>query len=274
MRQLISSKTMKNIITLLSMIAIAKLIGLIVLFFLPKSGVEIASNDVNSMKYRSYKVSNSFGLVTNKKKKPPKAPPKEVLRIDSLILHALYGDDIHGFIVFAEKKAPLANIILALNHDYKGYKLTHIKPQSAILEKGGKAYELLFKELTSSIPLQNRVSVPIPKDLGNTDVVRAVSKKDVMHYAKNFDSIWKNIAIKEIKKDGKIDGFKVISVNKSSIFARLGLLRGDIITSVNNQSLKSYADAFNIYNNIKDYDSLKISIIRNKQKKELEYEIF
>lgn len=275
MRQLISSKTMQNITTLLVLVVIAKLVGLIILFFLPKSGVELATNDVNNIKYRSYKVSNSFGLVGDVKANTPKVPPKETLKIDSLILHAIYGDDKQGFIVFAEKKSPQANKILALNHEYKGYKLTHIKQISAILEKGGVAYELVFKETPNSIPIKKRVlAPPPPKDAGNTEVVRAVSKKDVMHYAKNFDAIWKNIAIKEIKKGGKIDGFKVLSVKQSSIFARLGLLKGDIIMSVNNQPLKSYADAFNIYNNIKDYESLKINIIRNKQKKELEYEIF
>lgn len=79
---------------------------------------------------------------------------------------------------------------------------------------------------------------------------------------------------KRDKRNGKIDGFKVLSVKQNSIFAQLGLLKGDIIMAVNNQPLKSYADAFKVYDNIGDFDSLKLDIIRNKQKKELEYEVF
>lgn len=275
MRQIFNSKNIKLATIVLSMVVIAKIFNMILLYKLPKSGVEISKNSANLINYRGYKIASTFGLA-KKRVQEKKAPPKETLRIDNLILMAIYGEEKRGFIVFAETKSPNNAQILSLNQEYKGYKLTYIKQISAILEKDGKAYELAFKEAPNTIPIQKRVSAPPPKveHLGDTDVLRAVKRKDVMYYAKNFDAIWKNIAIEEIVKNGKIEGFRVVSVKKNSIFAQLGLLRGDIIKSVNNKPLKSYADAFGIYNNIKDYESLKIDIIRNNQKKELEYEIF
>ncbi len=276
MRQLINSKTMNLVAFVLSMIVLAKLVGLVVLYFLPKSGIELVPLQGNNLKYRSYRVSQLFDLNSNTPTPIKLNPIKNALKIDNLILHAIYGDNSKGFIVFAEKSSLDKNHIIALNQSYKGYKLIRIRQASAILEKGGKNYEIVFKDEPNRIPIQERVSAPksAEKYLGNTDVLRAVRKKDVMHYAKNFNEIWKNIAIKEVKRNGKIDGFKVMSVKRSSIFAQLGLLKGDIIMSVNNQELKSYADAFKVYDNINDYDSLKLVIIRNKQKKELEYEVF
>ncbi len=271
----INSKILKNITIVLAFIVVAKLISIIILYFLPKSGVEFATSNTQNIPYKSYRVASIFGLKAEQKNIKI-TPPKEILQIDSLILRAVYGNEKQGFIVFSEKNGGGENIILPLNQEYKSYKLILIKPKSAILEKNGKNYELVFKESENSNYIQ-RVSTPKPvekKAETYTDVVRAVSKKDVMHYAKNFDAIWKNIAIQEIKKNGIIEGFEVMSVKQSSIFGKLGLERGDIIKSVNNQEIKTYADAFKIYNNIKEYESLKIEIIRNKQKKELEYEIF
>lgn len=273
MRKILNNSLINYILSFLVLVLVAKLIGLITLYFLPKSGVEIANQNSLNLAYKSYRVAPAFGLAAMDKPKAP--PPRDVLKIDNLILHALYGEGKQGFIVFAEKATPMKNNILAVDGEYKGYKLVQIRLRSAILEKGGKNYELVFKE-GQSMPLAKRVSRPAPpiEELGNTDVLRAVNRKDVMFYAKNFKKIWKNIAIKEIKRNGKIDGFKIMSVKQQSIFAKLGLLQGDVIKSINNQPLKSYADAFKVYDNIKDYDALKIEIIRKNTKKELEYEIF
>lgn len=242
------------------------------MFFLPKSGVESITQNHSQIKYQNYKISTIFGLKDTTK---PVKTYKDLVRIENLILRAIYGNNKRGFIVFAQNSTPSTNIILGLNHSYKGYKLTQIKQKSVILQKNGKDFELVLKDDTSSSYITRIKSVQTAKRPKNqSDAIRAVRKKDIMHYAKNFDQIWKNIAIDEIKKDGKIDGFKIMSVNQSSIFGKLGLQKGDIIKSVNNKVMTSYADAFKIYNNIQDYEGLKIQIIRNKQIKELEYEIF
>ncbi len=276
MRKILNNKIIKLLAIILILAAIAKFANLIALYFLPKTGVELSSDISANIKYRGYKISNLFDLKRAQTTKQAPKPIENVFKIDSLILHAIYGDNKQGFIVFAEKTNASNTHILALNDSYKGYKLAQIRLSSVILQKNEKNYELKFKESKkSAIPLQKRILKTPPKELiGNTDVLRAVRKKDVMHYAKNYKEIWKNIAIKEIKRNGKIDGFKVMSVKANSIFAQLGLLKGDIIMSVNNQPLKSYADAFKVYNNIGNIDSIKLDIIRNKEKKELEYEVF
>lgn len=274
MRKLISKDLLSLLTKLLVMLVFAKFISLTLLFFLPLSSLERVGDSVGSIKYRSYRPSKLFDAQTHTSS-INKEPISTALRIDSLTLHAIYGNSIEGFIVFAEKSKPNENHILALHQSYGGYKLVGIKQKSAILSKNGTNYELVFKDTGKAIPLEQRVSRALAKQLeDDTGVLRAVRKKDVMYYAKNFKAIWKNIAIKEIMRNGKIDGFRVMSVKKDSIFGQLGLAKGDVIKSVNNQKLKSYGDAFKIYHNIKDYDSLKLVIIRNKQEKELEYEIF
>ncbi len=274
MRQVINSKVLNLLLKVLITVVIAKLIGLIVLYFLPKSPVHYALADANNVKYRNYKASKLFDLNSSIKQSPSKKIDN-TLKIDNLLLHAIYGHKDYGFIVFARKSTPDQNHILSVGQDYEGYKLTYIKTHSAILQKNGTNYEIVFKDEPNSKPLFTRVSRPQPQQENETSgVLRAVKRKDVMHYAKNFKEIWKNIAIKEIKVNGKIDGFKIMSVKADSIFSQLGLKRGDVIKSVNQRPLHSYADAFKIYNNINKYESLKLEIIRNNQKKELEYEIF
>ena len=111
----------------------------------------------------------------------------------------------------------------------------------------------------------------------NPDEVKiAVLKRDIDRYRRNFQKIWQNISIQEQidPKTKKLQGFKVIKVNKNSIFGKIGLQKGDIIIGANNKIFRTYSDVFKIYNNIDKYNSLKLTILRNNKKKDLEYEIY
>ena len=88
-----------------------------------------------------------------------------------------------------------------------------------------------------------------------------------------MEKIWNNISIKEIQNENKIEGFKIERINKDSAFAKLGLKEGDIIKSVNNSVLESYADAFKVYNNMENTKYLNMEILRNNEIVELNYEI-
>ena len=90
---------------------------------------------------------------------------------------------------------------------------------------------------------------------------------------KGFDII--NPFGKEIRliNGNKIEGFKIERINKDSAFAKLGLKEGDIIKSVNNSVLESYADAFKVYNNMENTKYLNMEILRNNEIVELNYEI-
>ena len=63
-------------------------------------------------------------------------------------------------------------------------------------------------------------------------------------------------------------------IKSGTIFSRLGLKAGDTIKSINNNPLKSYADAFGVYYKIENTKALKITILRENKERELEYEIY
>jgi general secretion pathway protein C len=98
-------------------------------------------------------------------------------------------------------------------------------------------------------------------------------KNDLSYYLKNPKRIWDDISITEIKKGDKIDGFKVTKIKNASRMSRLGLKKGDVIIKANNIELKSYKDAFNIFNKINEIDTLQIVVMRNNTEKEFIYEI-
>ena len=102
---------------------------------------------------------------------------------------------------------------------------------------------------------------------------REISRSDIAHYEKSPSQIWRDIGIDEVKKSGKITGFKVTKVRNGSQFAKLGLQRGDIIIQANGVDLTSYGAVMKIYQNINNLDSIVLTIKRGNTEKELTYEI-
>jgi len=172
-----------------------------------------------------------------------------------------------GYVVFYDKNDKKQHI-LSVGETYKGYKLDSLSKYKAIFIRNNQRYRLSFKN-NSSIPIE-----PESLTKEEEEPVRLVPKKLVKKYSSDFKAIWKNISIKEIIKHGKIEGFKIQSVKKNSVFEQLGLQKGDIIIEVNDKPIKTYKAAFDIYRNITKYSDLKIKILRNGIEKEFNYEIY
>lgn len=263
------------IIRLIFLALLAKLVAVAGLFFLPKSGVEKSIAEQRAVPYHAYRYTDAMKITTHKAVKEEKK--EEIYQLDNLELKGIYSESGEGFIIVVEKSKPNDTVIVSNGEEFKSYVLKEILPQEAIFERAGKKYNLRLtdKETKGLIaaPLAS-MATQNQQDSYSTDVVRVISKKNVNHYAGNFKEIWKNIKIDEVKKAGKIAGFEIKNINKDSVFSQLGLKKGDVITKVNNMQLSSYRDAFNIYKRIRNVQSLKVTILRDNQEQDLEYEVF
>ncbi|NWF66099.1 MAG: PDZ domain-containing protein [Campylobacterales bacterium] len=273
MNQIFNKPTINFLITILTFILIAKILSVGMLYFLPKSGVEKSLAQSSDLPYNQYKVSQIFDLKVSQVS-TQEIKQEDLLKIDNLILKALYSAGSNSFVVICETTSQNKSEFLKINDTYKGFKLLEIKEKDAIFDKDGKKYSLTFKEEKSSTKVAQSVSLPIDTQVSTNGAVRVVGKREIQKYRENFNSIWDNIAIKEIVNNGVIEGFKVLSIKSDSIFNQLGLKANDVIKAVNNKEIKNYSDAFKIYNNIDNMESLKLTIIRDNQVKELEYEVF
>ncbi len=155
-----------------------------------------------------------------------------------------------------------------MSEEYQGYVLKSILASSAVFLKQNQEYELSLEDVKKSLSV-----FKVDNSQNNEDVQHNISRKDIERYTKAPESIWKDISIKELKDKNKIIGFKVTGINPNSKFAYLGLKKGDIIIKVNNVALTSYKVAIDIYKNIDKLESVQIVVIREKQEKELVYEI-
>ena len=263
---LVSKKWLVSLLTrLVVIVIIAKAIALGLVWFLPSEGVSFHKESSTQPEYHRYSIK---GMIVPAKKttKTSTAAVSTGLQISSLILKGLYGSKEKGFVIVALKSSPKKTEVIGVGETFSGYKLARINPESAVFERSGKEYTLPIENLK---PLP-AVRVKAPEE---SDAPKPVSRDDINRYAKNVDQIWRDISIAEVKKNGKIKGFKVTRIKSGTPFARLGLKKGDIIIKANNKVLKSYADALDIYKKIDKLQALELVVLRNNQEKEILYEI-
>ena len=66
-------------------------------------------------------------------------------------------------------------------------------------------------------------------------------------------------------EENKVSGFKIFAINTSSIFGKVGFKNGDIVTQVNDTSLKLPEQGFALYEAFQDEREINIHVLRGGQ---------
>jgi len=277
MKNFSDNKIFSTFLYLLTIIVIAKVIWFVVsLMFLPTEGKEhIEVTKIRNLYYRTKLANKLKAIKTVKVVK--KAPTIGTMK--GIKLLALYNSK-EILVVTVEKNKKTK--VLSKGEDIDGFKLSSAGSDYAIFKKGEKEFKLSLDKgklkttsfITPATPKKKKPKEEIKGGIiENEDGEKIVSRGLLSSYTKDIDKVWKDIGIGEHRVNGVLDGFKVNFVKKGSDFEKLGLKRGDILTSVNGQELNSYNAAFSFYKEMNDIENLTLSIKRNNQDMELEYEI-
>ena len=279
MKHITNSRLFSTTLFILTIMVVTKIIWLVVaIFFLPKEGVEYNEKSRLKPLYYPIKLANSAPKVATQ---PTKRPIKTVGSMSGYNLVALYNAS-DALVVTVEKNRKTK--VLAKGENIDGFILDSAGSNYAIFTKGDKEFKLILKgskkRLSSSIRSSNSsLAKKEPKNdsegitQSDDGTSKIVPKNLLSSYTKDIDKIWKNIGISEYKEGRAIKGFRVNFVKKGSDFEKLGLKKGDILTAINGQELNSYNAAFSFYKEIDSIENLTLSIKRNNQEMELEYEI-
>ncbi|MBV8759308.1 MAG: PDZ domain-containing protein [Deltaproteobacteria bacterium] len=89
-----------------------------------------------------------------------------------------------------------------------------------------------------------------------------VSAKVIDAVLANPMGIAKGARIIPAMHDGKPEGFKIYAVRPSSLYARIGLVNGDTIASVNGYDMTSADKALEVYTKLRDAKKVELAIVR------------
>lgn len=99
-----------------------------------------------------------------------------------------------------------------------------------------------------------------------------VDRREIDDAVANLDRLYTEIRAVPNFAGGKVSGMKILSVKGDSIFAKLGMRRGDVLQKINGMEL-DVKKGFEIFNQLKDSKSIQLDVVRQGQPTTLEYEI-
>ena len=263
-------------IYLLLPFAIVKLLWSVGLFFLDKDA--LSSPKEGDFMYH-YNINLAKNIISNKRATSDVQETESHDKISDIKLKGTYASDSDSFIVIEDH---LGTTFLYKNEKYLGYKLVEVFDQKAVLAKNGRKYDLvLVDEDSKSAPSTNSSgSNSKPSSSGESTEAEFVpgepvtlTRNELDTYVKNPNKIWKNIRIQELRRDGKLNGFRVNYVKKGSFFSHSGLKSGDIIKSIDGKEITTLADVMKYYSNVNSLDGLTLGVTRGDEELDLEFSI-
>jgi len=279
MKQIINSKHLSTLIFILSIIVVIKLLWVTAsVLLLPKSGVEFQeSAKLQKLYYRVRLTNNAKAIVPVKPKNVPKKNQVSSMRGYKLL--GLYHSK-ETLVVTVEKSRKTT--ILSKGESTKdGFKLVSAGQNYALFEKNKEQFKLSLVSSKSTKGTQTVTAptrtAPKASQKSSTAIVddgevKRIPKQLLTSYTKDTEKIWKDVGLAQYKKNGKPYGFKINFVKKGSDMEQLGLKRGDILTAVNAEPL-NLSTAMGFFNNINTMDNLTLTVERNGQSEDMEYEI-
>lgn len=100
-----------------------------------------------------------------------------------------------------------------------------------------------------------------------------ISREFINKSLQNINGLMRQARVRPNFANGNPDGIKIDNIRPFSLFRKMGLNNGDIITGANGKKIKTVNDAMGLYNGLKSSDKVSIQIRRAGQSEELEYNI-
>jgi general secretion pathway protein C len=141
--------------------------------------------------------------------------------------------------------------------------------EKVVLNVSGRDEVLEMEKLlaaTGAKPNQIRTAVSAPQSI-------AIKRSQIEGAVQNPNQLLQEIKIRPHFEKGKLDGLTITAIKPDSIFRKMGLISGDILTSVDGEKIESMNDALKFYETIKSASTVKLDIKRRGRMQTIEYNI-
>ena len=161
--------------------------------------------------------------------------------------------------------------VLMVGDSFCGFTIEEIKPFYIIASNDGKTLTLKLSKGAKINSANTPSGLPSLKELLSGSLNQntyTVNRNELLEITSNPYKMFSDIDLVPTPK-----GFMFKSVKPGSLFAQMGIRPGDILLSINNESLNSPEDAFRILGTLRNSQSFSVKIIRDNKEITLHYKV-
>lgn len=207
-----------------------------------------------------------FGRTKLEATPPPKPTTEGTLKIRVVAINELSGG---SRMVILEDSAKQAQDVFELNDSVFGQgKLVEIGSDLVKIEHGGKIEIVRLDD--GNVP---RATGGTPEVASNDQTDFAVPEDELSAALANLPQLLSQARAVPYFRNGQSIGMRLFAIRSGSMYEKLGLKNGDIILSVNENSLSDPAQALKLFEQLKSERSIGVRLERNGQNMDMKYNI-
>lgn len=149
--------------------------------------------------------------------------------------------------------------------------------EKVILTVDGKDEILQMQDLDSGKTIARPSGLPVQTGELSQGTIRSqrisLRRSFIDQSMTDVATLMTQVQIQPHVEDGAPAGLALSNIKPNSIFRRMGLRNGDVITGVDGQSISSVDDALRLVDNLKSSTNLSVQLKRRGEEKTIEYSI-
>jgi general secretion pathway protein C len=167
--------------------------------------------------------------------------------------------------IIEDVKSQAQDVFSVSEKIFGGGKLVEIGPDSVKIDRGGRIEILALAEGGPS------TSGGDPSELNQTDF--SIADDEISSALANLPQLLSQARAVPYFRNGTSIGMRLFAIKPESLYEKLGLKNGDIILSVNENSLSDPAQALKLFEQLKTERAINVKLERNSQVSEMRYSI-
>ena len=157
-------------------------------------------------------------------------------------------------------------VVLKEGDSWKGITLKRVFPKEVVVSYGGRDIRVRLEKGKGYAPKARRME-------SDSTYEFKISRREIERVTRDPGIMFRQIRLVPYVKNGRTEGFIFEWIKPGSLFYKAGLRKGDILVSINNMSIRSGEDAFRILQALRNEPSLRVVVLRNGQRKEINVRI-
>ena len=206
---------------------------------------------------------NIFGSTANNE--PVKSTPKPVTPLKLRLVGTQVPSSGRPYAIVEDTKMKTQDVFELNEMIFEQAKLVAVEAESIQIERNGKI-EMLLMEDGPRAPGSGISSNPDQTEF-------TVAESELSNALANLPRLLSQARAVPYFRDGKSIGMRLFAVRRGSLYEKLGLKNGDIVLSVNENSLNDPTQALKLFEELKTQRSINVELERGGQTSSLRYSI-
>lgn len=229
-----------------------------------------AKEHSNSREFANIVSRNVFGPFAQKTSPVSATPVKPIVQVPLDLIGTYLQEKSAPYAIIEDRNKKMQDIFMVGDTVFGAAKVLSISPDRVEINRNGTT-ETLTIDLISKRGAGSADSRDGGVTSENDEYI--IEETEVDKALSNLPLLLTQARAVPYFKDGQAIGLRLFAVKSGSLFEKIGLKNGDILKNINGNSLGDLSQALKLFERLKAERSLTLSLERDRQDRDLKYQI-